>query len=112
MYIIIFLRYNVKCNPGQTLSYVVQSFNLEETSNCFGQQKCIDWVEIDFINYGKNQRFCGTGEEGQVHVDGENEMRMGFVSNRKQEHDGYLYFIVCSEPDFDQNAVQFGIIIE
>ena len=37
-------------------------------------------------------------------------MRMEFVSNRKQEHDGYLYFIVCSEPNFDQNAVQLGIV--
>ena len=45
-----------------------------------------------------------------MHVDGENEMRMEFVSNRKQEHDGYLYFIVCSEPNFDQNAVQLGIV--
>ena len=84
-------------------------FDVERDSSCSGQQKCIDWVEIDYVNYGTAQRFCGVGEEGQIHVDGSSELMIEFVSNREQENVGFLYFAICSEPDFDQNAVKFGI---
>lgn len=88
----------------------MHEFNVEGDSTCAGQQKCIDWVEIDYVNYGTTQRFCGSGEEGEVHVDGSSEMRIEFVSNRKQENVGFLYFAICMNPNFDQNAVNLGIV--
>ena len=37
-------------------------------------------------------------------------MQIEFVSNRKQENVGFLYFAICTNPKLDQNAVNFGII--
>lgn len=87
----------------------MHEFDVEGDSTCSGQQKCIDWVEIDYVNYGTTHRFCGTGEEGQIHVDGSSEMLIEFVSNRKKQNVGFLYFAICTQPGFDQNAIEFGI---
>ena len=67
-------------------------------------------MEIDFVNYGTTQRFCGSGEEDEVYMDGSSEMQIEFVSNRKQENVGFLYFMICTTPNFDQNAVNLGIV--
>ena len=103
------IRYSVKCNPGQILSYSVHAFNLETEGTCFSQQECVDWVELTYKNLNTKQRFCGTGEVGEVHVDGLDELTFEFASNRRTEHDGFLYFVTCIDPGFDQNAVGLGV---
>ena len=106
----ILLRYSVKCEPGQLLSYSVHEFNLEPKSTCSNQPQCIDYVEIRFRNLKAKPRFCGSGEVGEVHVDGSNEMTFEFASNRQTEKGGFLYFVTCTDPGFDQNAVDFGVV--
>ena len=103
-------RYSVQCEPGQLLSYSVHEFNLEPKSTCSNQPQCIDYVEMTFRNLKAKPRFCGSGEVGEVHVDGSNEMAFEFASNRRTEKGGFLYFVTCTDPSFDQNAVNFGIV--
>ena len=103
-------RYAVKCNPGQLLSYSVHSFDLEEKGTCSHHQQCLDWVEIVYRNLETRRRFCGSGEVGEVHVDGSNEMRLEFTSNRRIQGSGFLYFVRCFDPGFDLNAVNSGVI--
>ena len=103
-------RYSVKCEPGQLLSYSVHEFNLEPKSTCSNQLQCIDYVEIRFRNLETKPRFCGSGEVGEVHVDGSNEMTFEFASNRRTEKGGFLYFVTCTDPGFDQNAVDSGVV--
>ena len=67
-------------------------------------------MEITFRDLGTTQRFCGSGEIGEVHVDGSNEMRLEFASNRQTEQGGFLYFVTCADPGFDQNALNAGIV--
>ena len=67
-------------------------------------------MEITLKNLGTTPRFCGSGEVGQVHVDGASEMFVEFASNRRTESDGFLYFVTCADPGFDQNALNSGIV--
>lgn len=100
----------MKCDPGQLLTYSVHSFDLEPEGRCFGQNECLDWVQVGIRNLGNSKRFCGTGEVNEVHVDGADEMTLEFVSNRLTEKEGFLYFITCISPGFDQNGINEGIV--
>jgi hypothetical protein len=82
---------------------------LEEKGTCNGQE-CLDWVEITLNNLGTAPRICGSGEVGEVHADGANEMTLEFASNRRTEDGGFLYFVTCADPGFDQNAQNSGIV--
>ena len=102
-------RHTVKCKPGQIISYSVHGFDLEQKTTCSGSQECIDWVEIEYRNLGTSQKFCGSGEVGQVHVENANEMQIEFVSNRRTDNRGFQYFVTCITPGFDKNAVNLGV---
>ena len=52
-----------------------------------------------------SNRICGSGELGEIHVDGSNDMLVEFISNRRSEDVGFEYFITCIAPGFDSNAV-------
>jgi hypothetical protein len=82
---------------------------LEEKGTCNGQE-CLDWVEITLNNLGTAPRICGSGEVGEVHADGSNAMTLEFASNRRTEDGGFLYFVTCADPGFDQNAQNSGIV--
>ena len=103
-------RYSVQCNPGQILSYSVHAFDLEGKGICFGNHVCVDWVEITYNSLRTRERFCGSGEVNEVHVDGLNEITLEFSTNRQTEDRGFLYYIQCVDPGFDYNAVNSGLI--
>ena len=46
----------------------------------------------------------------EVHVDGLNEITLEFSTNRETEKSGFLYYIICVDPEFDHNAVNSGLI--
>ena len=100
----------MKCEPGQLLSYSVAEFDLEEEDTCYDQQECLDRMEITYANLGTTQRFCGSGEVGEIHVDGANEITFEFSTNRRFQKSGFLYFVTCFNPGFDVNAVDTGIV--
>lgn len=77
---------------------------------CSGHQECLDWVEITFNNLRTKQRFCGSGEMGEVRVEGTNELMFEFVSNRRSEREGFSYSVTCVDPGLDQNAIDLGTI--
>lgn len=103
-------RYSIKCEPGQIISYSVLDFDLEAESTCFGVKECLDWVELSYTNLGTTKRFCASGEVGEVHVDGANELIFEFVSNRRTEKRGFQYFVKCFDPGFDENALNVGVV--
>jgi hypothetical protein len=71
---------------------------------------CVDWVEITYNSLRTRERFCGSGEVNEVHVDGLNEITLEFSTNRQTEDRGFLYYIQCVDPGFDYNAVNSGLI--
>ena len=102
-------RHTVRCKAGQIISYSVHGFDLEQKATCSDHQECIDWVQIYYKNLGTAQRFCGSGEVGQVHVENTNEMQIEFVSIRQTEHGGFQYFVTCITPGLDKNAINSGV---
>lgn len=110
MMLMFYFRYSIKCDPGQLLSYSVHSFHLEQEGTCFEQNECLDWVQVGLRNLGNSERFCGIGEVNEIHVDGAEEMTIEFASNRKTETGGFLYFISCVNPGFDQNGINSGTV--
>ena len=98
-------RYSVECDPGQILSYSVHSFDLENRVNCSSGEECVDWVEVTYHHLGQKERFCGARELGQLHLVGHNKISFEFVSNRRTEAGGFLYFVQCFDEDItDQDT--------
>ena len=106
------LRFNLQCEPEQFLSYSVTGFKLEGKSICSGQPQCLDWVQHRMKNVQDGEKLCGSGELGEIHADGANEMRVEFVSNRRSQNDGFEYYITCIDPGFDGNAVRSGAVAD
>ena len=46
-------------------------------------------------NVQGGKKLCGSGELGEIHADGANEMRVEFISNRRSQSDGFEYYITC-----------------
>ena len=87
-------------------------FKLENKSTCSGFPQCLDWVQHQMKNVQGRRKLCGSGELGEIHADGANEMHFEFVSNRKSQHDGFEYYITCTDPGFDGNAVRSGVVTD
>ena len=63
-------------------------------------------------NVQGRKKLCGSGELGEIHADGANEMRVEFISNRRSQSDGFEYYITCIDPGFDGNAVRSGAVAD
>ena len=61
-------------------------------------------MEINYQNLATRQRFCGSGESGEIHIVGSNELTFEFVSNRQTEKRGFIFFVNCIDPVSDRNA--------
>ena len=100
----------MKCDRGQIISYSVLDFDLETKDTCSSTSQCLDYVEITYPNLGTRKRFCGGGEQGQIHVDGSNALIFEFVSNRHLEKRGFHFFVNCIDPASDMNAIKTGAV--
>ena len=98
-------RYNARCEGDKLLSYNFVTHILENRSNHCGNS-CVDYVEIDFPNYGSEKlTTCGIEAEiGVMYSDGNTEIDVEFVANREEQAHGFMIFVWCCDPSFDINA--------
>lgn len=92
------------CDEGQVLSYSIHDLRLEPPATCNGQQRCVDWLEIDVPGYGDSEIMCGTRDNDDTFfLDGQSSMDIEFVTNRDNQGPGFLLFATCSDEGFTRS---------
>ena len=99
---LVYYRYNVKCDVGQQLSYSFLEHNLEDRQMCSGNNECVDSFNMEFPNYGNAiQTTCGTEiNTNVIYQDGGDELTVEFMTNRENQHPGFYMFVWCISPSY------------
>ncbi|KAL5479202.1 hypothetical protein EMCRGX_G022696 [Ephydatia muelleri] len=98
-------RYNVQCDPGQLLHFLISSFSTEKR---YGST-CLDTVTIDRSAYGTKKTICGGVADIGADIEDFNDGRLyvDFTTNRVVQDSGFYIAVTCVRPQFYNQPFSF-----
>ena len=91
------------------ISYSFPCHVLEAHEQCVDCEQCVDWIKIDFPEFGETKSFCGS-EVPKLQMLPTDHMTVEFVSNRKVEEEGFVMYIYCTERYTGEPPDHMGLI--